>query len=179
MSPLLGVALRTLLRFAYGARGPQPGSHVYSVLNVIAWCLIILGLLLWSLATYFMVSVLLIVIAAAALEYVLARRDMRRNSAWSLVGQASRSGQNVADMADLQQDRFSGVVRRDLRGFARSLSRGESLPTAVAIWNKAFPREAQGYAASPAAAAKSPSSPSLRSGGTPPQSPGPLRSSVT
>jgi type II secretory pathway component PulF len=147
LSPLIGVAIRVVLRLVYGVRGPQPGSQVYSILNVIAWSLIILGLLLWSLATYFMLFVLLIVIAAAALEYVLARRDMQRDSAWALVGQASRSGQSVADMVGLQQDRFSGAVRHDLRGFASSLSRGESLPTAVSIWNRAFPREAQGYAA--------------------------------
>lgn len=146
-APLLGVSLRIGLRLWYGARGPEPGDAVHSLVNVLAWLMIGVGVVAWSLTTTVGVVFLAFVIGAALLDYVSARRDLQRSLAWSIVTDAQHRDRDVAEMVRLQSDRFTGVVRGDLQGFAWQLDHGDSLPTAVGIWHKAFPRAAQGYAA--------------------------------
>lgn len=145
--PLVGVAIRMGLRLAYGVRGPAPGDDLYAVINVVGWLFILVDLLILSLASLLSLFVLGFAIAGALLEYVSARRTLQREMAWGLVTSAQEKGLDVAEMVRLQGGRFSGRVWDDLRGFAWRLDKGDPLPTAIAVWHKAFPRKAQGYAA--------------------------------
>lgn len=146
-APLLGVLIRAALRLVYGARGPADGDDLHAGLTILAWALIVLGAVMISFASLMFGVVITAIFCGALLEYVLARRRLQRQTAWAMLNQATRRGHSVAELVSLQKSRFSGVVRNDLEGFAWQVANGESLPMSVAIWRRAFPREAQGYAA--------------------------------
>ncbi|TWT74511.1 type IV pilin biogenesis protein [Posidoniimonas polymericola] len=142
-----GVLTRFALRLAYGARGPDTGDDLYSIINLLSWVAIVVGATAFSLLNLLFGVLLATMIGIALLEYTQSRRRVQRHAAWGILNQAARHGHNVAEMVKLQQSRFSGVARRELDGFAWQVTQGEPLPMAVAIWRRAFPREAQGFAA--------------------------------
>ena len=81
-----GLCLRMSLKLLYGARGPQLGDPVYQVINAASWTLIVLaGCVFIVTGTLWLSVFLLLATAFATGEWIVARRDMQRQSAWMLV----------------------------------------------------------------------------------------------
>jgi type II secretory pathway component PulF len=140
---LLGVCLRMSLRLLYGARGPAPDDGVYFLLRIIGWSLMVIPAIVLVVAGANWLSfVLIAAIIEAAVQLTLARREAQRQAVWRLVAGAISGGRSLANVLQIHQARFSGIVGRWQRRLVDDLERG--MPWRQAIWRnrKAFPREA-------------------------------------
>ncbi|TWT94101.1 type IV pilin biogenesis protein [Botrimarina colliarenosi] len=143
----LGLAIRFLLRLAYGARGPERHDPVYSLFRVISWLLLIplaCVVAVWSLFGAF---VPVFVVWYSGLEMALAKRSQMRQEAWSIVTRAMAANLPVGPALQGRLDRFRGPVLRRLRRFVKDLAKGTELPVAIGKNARAFPPMAQAYAA--------------------------------
>lgn len=136
------------LRLLYGTRGPQIGDPIYQIVNVASWVLTILPLMAFIIVSTLWLSwFLLLVIAYAGLEFILARRSMQRRSAWGLLSGGLGASPPTPEELQNHQGRFTGLVGRSFRQLVQSLEQGSELPAAIAAHRPALPVDAQAYAA--------------------------------
>lgn len=144
----LGISLRMSLRLLYGARGPQVGDPIHQIMSVLSWILTLTPLaILVVVSTSFLSLLILMIAGLAVLELVLARRELQRRSAWSLLNGEQANRTPSIDSLRCHQYRFSGMVGRAFRRLVNSLDRGVNVLSAIGQHHRALPREAQAYAA--------------------------------
>lgn len=144
----LGISLRMSLRLLYGARGPQVDDPIHQIISVAASILTVAPMIVFVLAMSSGFGILLIILlVSAGIDMLLARREMQRQSAWELVNGDSTGQTLSVPTLGQHQNRFTGIIGRAYRRFIAAVDSGVDLRTAIGSHHKAFPPEAQAYAA--------------------------------
>ena len=151
----LGISLRMSLRLLYGVRGPQVDDPIHLMMSVAATVLTLAPIIVFIFITTFGFGFfLLIILASAGLEMIIARRAMQRHAVWGLVSEVFTGRVQSSLVLGQHQNRFTGIVGRAYRRLLVSLDQGVDLRTAIGLHRKALPEEAQAYAAINAIACK-------------------------
>jgi len=137
-----GVALRCLMRLAYGARGPLPNDGLYR------GAMFVSGLFIAAALTVPMLPLMLgagpavlLFLGYATLEWLLAKRELQRRTIWGILTNAQRRGLPLEQVLPRHVNRFSGVVGRAFRWIEALIRIGRPLRDSLAINPRAIPRE--------------------------------------
>ena len=146
---LSGLGLRMALRLWYGARGPGPSDWLYTFLNVVAWLLMLIGLLPAVLGSAFSIFglIVLFLAAAAVVESVVERRAAQRRSMCRLLALATEHGQQIDPSLLVVEPIASTYVGRAMTRLLESVRGGTPLAAAIYRNPAALPAEAVAYVA--------------------------------
>jgi protein transport protein HofC len=143
---ILGICLWVSLRLLYGARGPAPDDGVYLLMRILSRALVLVSITgMFIASANWLAIILLVIVMAAVLELILARRAAQRQAVWGALASSAAGRAATVESLRFHQSRFSGMVGRRYRRLLDDLERGVAWPEAIFANRQALPSLAPTY----------------------------------
>jgi hypothetical protein len=137
----VGLAMRVVLRFVYGARGAADGDTAWAIVVGMSWALIAIGMapVVLLLIVSRLGLILLLIVGITALELVIARRDTQRRTNAALLGLLAEKSKSLDAAAIFTNEQARRLLGREGRSLFRALAEGAPLRQAVRAYPRALP----------------------------------------